>query len=74
MGDELTDILEKIAKGQKVSAKGAQFVKVGVDTLPEYPQGQHRPQPDLSLRLHRKQVRIPDGRLVAVDCRMPMSP
>ena len=37
MGDELTDILEKIAKGQKVSAKGAQFVKVGVDTLPEIP-------------------------------------
>jgi len=37
MGDELTDILEKIAHGQKVSAKGAQFVKVGVDTLPEIP-------------------------------------
>ena len=37
MGDELTDILEKISKGQKVSAKGAQFVKVGVDTLPEIP-------------------------------------
>jgi len=37
MGEELTDILEKIAKGQKVSAKGAQFVKVGVDTLPEIP-------------------------------------
>ncbi len=37
MGDELTDILDKIAKGQKVSAKGAQFVKVGVDTLPEIP-------------------------------------
>ena len=37
MGDELTNILEKIAKGQKVSAKGAQFVKVGVDTLPVFP-------------------------------------
>jgi len=37
MGDELTDILEKIAQGQKVSARGAQFVKVGVDTLPEIP-------------------------------------
>jgi glutamine synthetase len=37
MGDELTDILEKIAKGQKVSAKGAQFVNVGVDTLPDIP-------------------------------------
>jgi glutamine synthetase len=37
MGDELTGILEKIAKGQKVSAKGAQFVHVGVDTLPAIP-------------------------------------
>jgi glutamine synthetase len=37
MGDELTDILEKLAKGQKVSARGAQFVKVGVDTLPVFP-------------------------------------
>ncbi len=37
MGDELTDILEKLAKGQKVSTKGTQFVKVGVDTLPEIP-------------------------------------
>ena len=37
MGEELTDILEKIAAGQKVSARGAQFVKVGVDTLPEIP-------------------------------------
>ncbi len=37
MGEELTDILEKIAKGQKISARGAQFVNVGVDTLPEIP-------------------------------------
>ena len=37
MGDELTEILEKIAKGQKISAKGAQFVHVGVDTLPAIP-------------------------------------
>jgi glutamine synthetase len=37
MGDELTDILEKISKGQKVTARGAQFVNVGVDTLPEIP-------------------------------------
>ena len=37
MGDELTDILEKIAAGQKISTKDAQFVKVGVDTLPQIP-------------------------------------
>jgi glutamine synthetase len=37
MGDELTDILEKLAKGQKVSTKDTQFIQVGVDTLPEFP-------------------------------------
>ncbi len=37
MGDELTDILDKLAKGQKVSSKDAQFVDVGVDTLPAIP-------------------------------------
>jgi len=37
MGEELTDILEKISKGEKISTKGAQFVTVGVDTLPAIP-------------------------------------
>ncbi len=37
MGEDLTEILEKISKGQKISAKGKQFVNVGVDTLPEIP-------------------------------------
>ncbi len=37
MGDDLTEILEKISKGEKFSARGAQFVKVGVDTLPMIP-------------------------------------
>ncbi len=37
MGEELTEILEKISKGQPVTQKGAQYVKVGVDTLPSIP-------------------------------------
>ena len=37
MGEELTEILEKISKGEKISAKGTQFVTVGVDTLPAIP-------------------------------------
>jgi glutamine synthetase len=37
MGEELTEILEKIAKGEKISTKDAQFVNVGVDTLPMIP-------------------------------------
>ncbi len=37
LGDELTEILEKLAKGEKASSKGAQFMNVGVDTLPMIP-------------------------------------
>jgi glutamine synthetase len=38
MGDELTDILEKLAKGQKAgSKKDKEFLNVGVDTLPVIP-------------------------------------
>ena len=37
MGEELTEILEKIAKGEKISSRGQQFVSVGVDTLPVIP-------------------------------------
>ncbi len=37
MGEELTEILEKISKGEKISTKDAQLVTVGVDTLPVIP-------------------------------------
>ncbi len=37
MGEELTDIFEKIARGEKIATKGQQFVNVGVDTLPMIP-------------------------------------
>jgi glutamine synthetase len=37
MGEELTEILEKISKGQPATQKGAQYLKVGVDTLPAIP-------------------------------------
>lgn len=37
MGEELTDILDKISKGQKIAIKGKEFVNVGVDTLPVIP-------------------------------------
>ena len=37
MGDELTEILETISKSQKISTKDAQYIHVGVDTLPTIP-------------------------------------
>lgn len=37
MGDELTEILEKIGQGKKIASKDTQFLHVGVDTLPMIP-------------------------------------
>jgi glutamine synthetase len=37
MGDELTEILTKISKGEKVTSRAGTFVAVGVDTLPALP-------------------------------------
>ncbi|MHB1183907.1 MAG: glutamine synthetase III family protein [Desulfobulbia bacterium] len=38
LGHELSDVLEKLAKGEKVCNKGAcQTLKIGVDSLPELP-------------------------------------
>ena len=38
LGNELSDVLIKLAKGEKVCSKGGcQFVKIGVDSLPELP-------------------------------------
>ncbi|HSH70673.1 MAG TPA: glutamine synthetase III, partial [Deferrisomatales bacterium] len=37
LGSELTDILTKLAKGEKATSAAAAFMKIGVDTLPEFP-------------------------------------
>jgi glutamine synthetase len=37
LGEELTDILHKLAKGEKATSKAAAPLKVGVDSLPEFP-------------------------------------
>ncbi|MCX8093639.1 MAG: glutamine synthetase III [Candidatus Goldbacteria bacterium] len=37
LGDELTELLDKISKGEKYQSKDKIFMKVGVDTLPPIP-------------------------------------
>lgn len=37
LGEELTDILESLAKGKKASSKGQNFLNIGVDSLPALP-------------------------------------
>ena len=40
---------------------------LGRDLAAGAAQGRHRPQPDLAVRLHGQQVRVPGGRLVGAD-------
>ncbi|HSR36225.1 MAG TPA: glutamine synthetase III [Desulfurivibrionaceae bacterium] len=37
LGQELTDVLVAVAKGEKLKKGGSQFLKIGVDSLPELP-------------------------------------
>ncbi|MDZ4165733.1 MAG: glutamine synthetase III [Smithellaceae bacterium] len=37
LGDELSDVFFKLAKGEKMAAKGVAFLRIGVDSLPELP-------------------------------------
>ena len=49
--------------GAPASKKGGE-VELGVTSLPVLAKRRHGPQPDLAVRLHRQQVRVPRGRLV----------
>ncbi|HBM15709.1 MAG TPA: glutamine synthetase type III [Lentisphaeria bacterium] len=37
LGDQLTDVIEQLEQGGSKSARGAETIKIGVDTLPEFP-------------------------------------
>ena len=37
LGEELTEVLNKLAKGEKSGRKAAAFLKIGVDTMPDLP-------------------------------------
>ncbi len=69
MGEELTEILEKISKGVKISTKDAQFVTVGVDTLPGIPKDNTDRNRTSPFAFTGNKFEFRTGRLVAVDCR-----
>jgi glutamine synthetase len=37
LGEELSDVLNRLVKGEKMAKKGAAFLKIGVDSLPDLP-------------------------------------
>jgi glutamine synthetase len=63
----LTDIFAQIEKGGATGTKQGGILHTGVSVLPQLPARRGRPQPDVAVRLHGKQVRIPRGRLGSVD-------
>ncbi len=69
LGDELTDIVTKLAKGEKIGEKKAEGHEDRRRLPARTAQRQHRPQPDLALCLYRQQIRVPHGRFLPVHFR-----
>ena len=67
LGAQLVDVIEQLEKGPAAASKKGGDVELGVTSLPVLRRRRHRPQPDLAVRLHRQQVRVPGRRLVGAD-------
>ena len=68
LGSQLEDVIGQLEQGAgRPRRRRAATVELGVTSLPVLPEGRHGPQPDLAVRLHRQQVRVPGGRLVGAD-------
>ena len=64
LGDELTAVLDAIENGRRLRRRGKEENEAGRRcAAPLYP-GHHGPQPHLTLRLHRQQIRVPDAGLL----------
>ena len=64
LGDELTAVLDAIETDSAYCRRGKEEDEAGRRcAAPLYP-GYHGPQPHLSLRLHRQQIRVPDAGLL----------
>ena len=59
LGKMLTDILEQVEKGLPKRTIRGGTLDLGAKTLPHAAAPLGRPQPDLAVRLHRQQVRVP---------------
>ena len=64
LGSQLEDVVDQLARGAASGSKKGGSVKLGALSLPELAKDAHGPQPDLAVRLHRQQVRVPRRRVV----------
>ena len=67
LGSQLEDVIEQLEQGAASASKKGGDLELGVDVAAGPAEGRHGPQPDLAVRLHRQQVRVPGGRLVGAD-------
>ena len=67
LGSQLEDVVEQLAQGRRVEVQEGRLGRARRDLAAGAAEGRHGPQPDLAVRLHRQQVRVPGGRLVGAD-------
>ena len=67
LGSQLEDVIDQLEKGGASASKHGGSAGAGRDLAAGAAQGRHGPQPDLAVRLHRQQVRVPGSRLVGAD-------
>ena len=67
LGSQLEDVIAQLEQGAGVRVQAGRPRGAGRDLAAGPAEGRHGPQPDLAVRLHRQQVRVPRGRLVRPD-------
>ena len=70
LGAELEKVFEAIATGEGDPNTPASFLDLGADGAAAAAARRRRPQPDLAVRLHRQQIRVPGARVEHV-ARLP---
>ena len=67
LGSQLEDVIEQLEKGAASASKKGGIARARRHVAAGPAEGRDGPQPDLAVRLHRQQVRVPGGRLVGAD-------
>ena len=67
LGSQLEDVIEPARAGRRVGVEEGRLGRARRHLAAGPAEGRDGPQPDLAVRLHRQQVRVPGGRLVGPD-------
>ena len=67
LGSQLEDVIGQLEQGAGVGVEEGRLGRPRGHLAAGPAEGRHGPQPDLAVRVHRQQVRVPGGRLVGAD-------